>query len=276
MKINILKLKEQDIVAYNLLKASWLQKAIRRGDVETSLYIAQLYLNDNQQNGLYRKLLVFLTEDVGLACPEGFLIIDKFKDDILKQVALLALMPKNREVDRFLLGVRDHYHFLKQQPEISNEVETLNKVFLLADQYYSKKNKDHKNQLVNFFNTIISDNIFHKEITEKTLDNYFLLTKHNSFGARTALAFLVLLNLRKIDISNFQIPVINIKIVEKPIVDDYALDKHTSFGKMLKRGEDHWLQVGSVVFNEIHYASQYLKNGKEKYPYVIKYDIYNT
>jgi hypothetical protein len=269
MIIDIHTLKLNDIVAYNLVKASWLQKSIRRGDSITAKSIAQLYLDDNQEKGLYRKLLVFLTEDVGLGTPNGFLVI---KDKpILEQVELVSKMEKNRECDRFLLAVKNNYDLLKTNPELKEEVDTLNSILDLAKIFYEnkrlKQNKENLKKAILKLTENKSD--FLKEITILTLENYFLLTKYDSFGARTALAFIVLINLRNIEPNN-NIPTFdNIPPKILSIVDDYALDKHTPFGKMLDRGNDFWITSGSLLTNKVYYPSMLLSNGSEKYPYSI-------
>ena len=56
-------------------------------------------------------------------------------------------------------------------------------------------------------------------------------------------------------------------IVPLDIVDDFALDKHTGFGKKLNRGIEHWIKEGAPVYPERKYDSLYLSNGEEKYPY---------
>lgn len=269
MIIDINTLKLNDIVAYNLVKASWLQKSIRRGDVSTAKSIAQLYLDDNQEKGLYRKLLVFLTEDIGLGTPNGFLII---KDKpILEQVELITKMQKNRECDRFLLAVKNNYNLLKNNNEITIEVDTLHNILNLANIFYENKRlKQNKENLKSAILKLCENkSFFLQEMTQLTLDNYFFLTKHDSFGARTALAFIVLINLRNIE-PNMNIPIHeNIPLKILSIVDDYALDKHTPFGKMLDRGNEFWITNGSILNNKIHYQSMFLKNGNEKYPYSI-------
>lgn len=269
MIVDIFKLKEQDIIAYNLVKASWLQKAVRRGDAETAKAIGQLYLDDNQEQGLYRKLLIFITEDIGIATPQAILLI---KDKpILDQIEILAKCNKNRECDRFLLIVKDNYKYLIEDSDIDmvNEVKKLNELLIIADEYYSNKNKINKQKIIDYVNNLIIDKTdFIKEIAKITLDNYFFLTKHNSFGARTCLAFLILLIERNIESSNQNIIIENIKPRTILNVDDYALDKHTPYGKILNRGEDFWLKEGSIVFPELNYSSMYKKDKKEKYPYV--------
>lgn len=51
------------------------------------------------------------------------------------------------------------------------------------------------------------------------------------------------------------------------MVDGFALDKHTPFGKKLGKSEMDWYTEGAPVFPERKYPDLYLKNGEEKYPY---------
>jgi len=148
MMVDIFKLKEEDIVAYNLVKASWLQKAVRRGDIATAKAIANLYINDGQSAGLLRKLLVFITEDVGLGCPEGLFILDEF-EDILDKIDIICQMKKNREVDRFLLCGKAE--ILTNELEIKQEIDALSKLLDLADIWFSNKRlKINKENIIKY------------------------------------------------------------------------------------------------------------------------------
>lgn len=274
MIVDIHKLKETDIVAYSLVKASWLQKAVRRGDIATAKGIAQLYMNDGQSAGLLRKLLVFITEDVGLGCPEGLIILDRY-DDLFDKIDIMCQMNKNREVDRFLLCEKDSIELAKNF-EIKQEIETLSHLFSLADIWFNNKRpKINKENIIKFVTELtMNKSEFIQSISKKALDNYFLLSKHNSFGARTGLAFIVLISLRDIEPSNQEIKLSNIQPKTVSIVDDYALDKHTPYGKILNRGVDFWLTEGSKIYPEVTYKSQFLSDGSEKYPYSLTTKIY--
>lgn len=274
MNVNIFELKESDIVSYSLVKASWLQKAVRRGDIATAKGIATLYLKDNQSAGLLRKLLVFITEDIGLGCPEGLLLLNNYID-ILDKIDIMCQMNKNREVDRFLLCQKG-YEELAKNPEIKDEMNALTDLFNLADIWFNNKRlKINKLNIEKFVDGLtLNKSTFIKEVSKIALDNYFLLSKSASFGARTGLAFIVLLAIRDIKPSGQVIKLSGIPAKDILIVDDYALDKHTPYGKILNRGEAFWLAEGSKVYPEITYPSQYLASGLEKYPYSLTTKIY--
>lgn len=268
MKVDLLKLKETDMMSYGYVKASWLQKCVRRGLVDKAVSVANLYLQDNQKEGLRRKLLVFCYEDIGLGVPEMNLLLSK-ETDLLRQTEMLAKAPKNRENDRFLLAVRDFYPKLIKNSEIKEEVSVLHEICNLADTWFSNKrlklNKVNVEQGFSFLKEISTSD--GKEIIMQAEKDYFLLSKHNSFGARTSLAHIVLTSLRKINFSHWEIPQLNQAPIALSFVDDFALDKHTPFGKILGKTDKDWYKEGSVIHPEKLYPSLYLKNGAEKYPY---------
>lgn len=268
MEVNLLELRETDFVGYGYTKASWLQKCVRRGLVDKAVSLAELYLQDNQKEGLRRKLLVFCYEDIGLGIPEMNLLLSK-EEDLLKQTEMLARAPKNRENDRFLLAVRDFYLQLKEKLEIKEEVESLHEVCNVADTWFNNKRlKENKTRLQQVF-SLLKENCSEegKEIITQAEKDYFLLSKHNSFGARTSLAHMVLVSLRNISFSNWIVPELTLPRTSLSLVDDFALDKHTPFGKKLGKSDEDWYREGSVVSPEKKYPSLYLKNGEEKYPY---------
>ena len=281
-KINIINLRKQikrdpkTAISYNLLKASWLQKSIRRGLKDKAYFIGNLYLEDNQEEGLKRRLKIFSTEDIGIATPEIIFVLDHFRDNPLKQIIALSGVYKNREVDRFLLNTRDRYDNLIQSSdkELQNEVLILNEVLELSTIWFNNKRKNaYKNDIYNYFKNLDKNNSYSKEIN-LCLTNYFHLSKHKTLGARTQLAFLVLLILRNIEISQDRVNDIikkvdtyKIKSTEFRFVDDWAVDKHTIQGKKLHRGYDFWVEFGSKVHPEKDYPSLYDEKGNLKYHY---------
>lgn len=274
MKVNIFQLKEEDIVSYNLVKASWLQKAVRRGDIATAKAIAMLYINDGQIAGLLRKLQVFVTEDIGLGTPDAINIIRSYENP-LDKIDIICQMQKNREVDRFLLASYKKDLLLKNE-ELYTEIKTLDQILGLADIWFNNKRlKINKVNLENFVLRLVEDkSSWIKNTCIALLDNYFNLSKNNAFGARTGLALIVLISLRNINPEQVELHLSGIEPKLIDIVDDYALDKHTPFGKILNRGEDFWLKEGSKVFPERQYPSQFMKDGSEKYPYSLTISIY--
>lgn len=270
MNVDLLQLKEDDPMGYGFVKASWLQKCVRRGLVDKAVAIARLYLKDNQSEGLKRKLLVFTYEDIGQGTPDLNLLL-KQESDLLKQTEMLCLAPKNRENDRFLLAVRDFYPELVLNPEIQDEVKALKVILELADNWFNnkriKKNKEILQEAFKLMADGKSSTL--KEVIHQAELDYFFLSKHNAFGARTALAHSVLLSIRKnIEVNFFQKPSqYTLPDISLPFVDDFALDKHTPFGKLLNKGEKAWLLEGSITYPLRTYPELYQKDGSEKYPY---------
>jgi hypothetical protein len=270
MNVNINELKQTDLIAYNLLKASWLQKSIRRGLTDTAIAIAKLYLNDNQIEGLKRKLLVFCFEDIGLGCPDMILHLKK-ESDLINQIKILCQSKKNRETDRFLLAVKDFYPKLKLNKEIYEEVETMHILCKTADDWFSNKRKksnlDNLRKMIDLLKENQSD--LNKEIITESFNSYIELSKHNAFGARTALSLICLLSVRNFNTTTSEFQLDTHKEIDLSTVDDWALDKHTSFGKLLNRGLDFWFKEGIVISNERIYPELFLSNKIEKYPYTL-------
>lgn len=269
MKVLFHELKDKDIVAYSLVKASWLQKLVRRGMVNSAVSLGQIYLDENQGQGLYRKLLVFCAEDIGLGYPQAILEIDSIKDP-LHQIEFLCKVPKNREPDRFLYNVRNKFDELVKNPETAKEAKTLNILLKISEKWLAnKRDKNNKKELENVFD-ILANNCSestNKEIIQAIKEKYFLLVKHNSFGLSNLLALATLVSVRDIPLPEKIIVNYEAEIVKLEYVDDFALDKHTSFGKQLNRGIEHFFEEGSKVFPEKKYPNLYLSNGEEKYPY---------
>lgn len=257
-KINIHDLKNQDYVAFNLVKASWLQKAIRRGENAKALAIANLYIKENQIEGLKRRLMVFATEDIGIATP-NILILLKNKN-VRETINILCQSYKNREVDRFLLNVRDN----KDVKDLK-EVKILKNLLNLSNVwFFNKRIKSNKEDLIEYvFSYDLNE--FQKETCEIALENYFLLSKHKTLGARTNLAFIALIigrNIKKERLKqDYDLTFSSMEIISS--VDSYALDKHTPFGT---KTYEEWVEFGAVVFPELKYDDAYLNN-KELYPY---------
>lgn len=269
MNVDLLKLKEDDPMAYGFVKASWLQKCVRRGLIDKAVALARLYLKDNQSEGLRRKLLVFAYEDIGQGTPDINLLL-RDEEDLLKQTELLCLAFKNRENDRFLLAVRDFYPQLVVIPELKEEVETLKLVLDLADAWFGNKRIKRNKEVLQAAFEMLKENKSEeiKAIISQAEADYFLLSKHGSFGARTALAHCVLLSLRPVQLGLVNKPQIYTQPdIVLPFVDEFALDKHTPFGKMLNKDEKAWLLEGSITSPVRDYPELYKSNGEEKYPY---------
>ena len=256
--INIFELKEKDYVAFNLVKASWLQKCIRRGLNAKALAIANLYIEENQIEGLKRRLKVYATEDIGIATPEILILL---KDKNIKEtINILCQSNKNREVDRFLLNVRDNkvnYDLL--EIKILKDLLNLSNVW-----FFNKRVKSNKKDIENYvFSYDLNE--FQKESCKIALENYFLLSKHKTLGARTNLAFIALLIGRNIKNEREKINYdLSFSKMEKlKYVDEFALDKHTPFGSS---SYEEWVKNGSILNPLLDYEDAYLL-GKEKYSY---------
>lgn len=250
MQVNIHELKEKDIISYNLVKASWLQKCIRRGMVDRALGIGQLYLNDGQKAGLERKLIVFASEDIGLGNPSALLDIKNLT--IQEKIEYLARSPKNRETDRFLLKVRDEYFSMEK----TKEVKIFHKMLEISSIWFdNKRDKKILENLKLIFEKLkqIRNDDFTNQLLDECLNQYLFLSKKNAFGARTLLSLAVLFAVRQMSPIEFTIHQYVGKVEDLEIVDDFALDKHTPFGKILNRGIEHWELFGQMVHPERKY-----------------------
>ena len=76
---------------YNLMKASLLQKLIRRGMTREALYIGTIFLKQGHEKGLRRRLQIIAAEDIGLGWPESLNYIEKNEFlQCLRRAALLT------------------------------------------------------------------------------------------------------------------------------------------------------------------------------------------
>lgn len=257
--INIFDLKDTDYVAFNLVKASWLQKCIRRGLNARALAIANIYIKEDQVEGLKRRLKVYATEDIGIATPDILILLEK--KSIKETINILCQSYKNREVDRFLLNVRDKkvdYDLLKVK--ILKDLLNLSNVW-----FFNKRVKQNTKNLHDYVQSY-DLNEFQKKTCNIALDNYFLLSKSKTLGARTNLAFIALIIGRNITKKRDQVVEydLNYSQMEKiKIVDEFALDKHTPFGTS---SYDEWVKNVSIVHPLLIYKDAFIKE-KEKYTY---------
>lgn len=266
---------KEDAPSYNLLKASLLQKLIRRGMVHEANYVAQLYLNENQSKGLKRRLQIIAAEDIGIGWPESVLYIEQNQDNLIQVTSALAQANKNRESDRFLLAVAynfDHYknHYDKN---VRIECKSLNHLFNFSKQWFENKNAKTLSSLkIELAKMEKYD--FNKEAIHQLTENYISLTKQKVHGARCQLALAVLLYIRQIPVTGFQ-PIDD--IAQKPFdeIFDFAIDMHTPIGKDLKRDFNHWVENCVQVKPELFYDSLYDEKGIEKYPLVSESNKFN-
>lgn len=258
---------KDDPYSYNLLRASLLQKLIRRGMIGESLYLAQNYIESNHSKALKRKLEVIAAEDVGLGWPEAVCFIEDNKDDLLLCTSALCQAYKNREPDRFLHTVGNGLSSVRGRgQEILIESASLNKLLGLAHAWENKKDNENLGKLKEAFNKLTELAVL-SDVVQKCGLSYLDLVRGKVHGADNLLALIVLLTIRKVEPSLWNPDVNNLQITPFDEMFDFALDMHTPIGKKLNRGFDHWLKEGSVVVPEINYPSLYDSHGKLKYTY---------
>lgn len=267
MEINLIELKEKDPAAYGLTRASLIQKLIRRSMLPEALWVTRLFIEDGHQKGLKRRLLQICAEDIGLCCPKAIEYITQ-EEDLYKCTALLCLVPKNREVDRFLLSVAyNPEKFTQASSQVKKEVEVLQHLIQLSNTWFNNKRK--KEHLINFkkaFEFLASCSPEYSSTIILAGDIYIDLSRANVHGARVMLALASLLATRKVE--NQSLPDLSNLPSEKVLdsVPDYALDMHTPAGRKQNRGFQHWVQEGAKVTPEMTYSDLYDSKGQEKYP----------
>ena len=255
---------------YNLMKASLLQKLIRRGMTREALYIGTIFLKQGHEKGLRRRLQIIAAEDIGLGWPESLNYIEK-NEDLLKIIQALCEAPKNRESDRFLLVVANDVNSTKGRGKsIEYEVRVLERLFELSSMWFNNpRDKVALANLRNAFSKMAENNSLGETI--KILgENYIHLTKQKVHGARCQMALAALIYCRKWKPTKF-IP--SDKLEEPKEFDeifDFAIDMHTPIGKKLKRDFNHWIKNCVQVIPEIKYRDLLDDIGKEKYPLTYK------
>lgn len=251
----------------NLMKASLLQKLIRRGIVEEALYIGDMYIKANQSKGLRRRLQIICAEDLGF----GWLGSVKFlnqTEDLLLVIENMCLAPKNRESDIFLLSVaaKDKALLNLKDPQVNYEVRVLSRLFELSSIWFNDKNKENLTNLKNAFSKM-SENHKYGEIISILGDNYIELTKQKVHGARCQMALAALVYARKWDKEEVFTP--RLQSQSKPRefdeIFDFAIDMHTPIGKKLKLDFEHWIQNCILVSPEIKYPELLDSQGILKY-----------
>ena len=266
MIVNLKQLKIEDVVSYNLVRASLLQKLIRRSLLPEALFVVDLYLEDKQTAGLNRRLLQIAVEDVGLCLPNAIELLEA-EPDFHKKVAILCLAHKNREVDRFMLTVAYRpIRFKNADPQTQKEGMTMHKLIKLSTEWFENKRK--KETLKNLQDYVQSLSLKSKWSSTilKALDIYLDLSRANVHGARVMLGLISLLATREVE--DRQAPDISQLPLSQEVVNvpDYALDRHTPFGKILKRDFSHWEEHGAFVSPELKYPDLLDSKNEEKYP----------
>lgn len=259
---------KNDPASYNLIKASLLQKLIRRGMVNEANFVASLYLQDNQEKGLRRRLQIITAEDIGIGWPMATIFV-KNEKDLIKITSALAQAPKNRESDRFLLCVANKIQSFKNHKDsnVINEVSLLDELFTETAKWFNEKNSINLKNLKNTLSKI-ETNTLNSEIIKELNVNYLELTKAKIHGARCQLALAVLLFTRQISKNDyiFEPDLTKTELSSFDEIFDFAIDMHTPIGKKLNRGFDHWVKNCVEVNPELKYPTLYDQFGNEKYP----------
>ena len=266
MIIHLLQLKDKDIQDYALVRASLLQKLLRRGMTEEALWVAGLFINDGHEKGLKRKLFQIAAEDVGLGNP--YLLTD-LKNDTSWQTMVVRICrsPKNRETNRFHVLTKYWVNYFMDHDETTkDEVRKLHKLLKLAKTWSeNKRKKDTLKEFQEYFLSLKEGNSVSPSTIEDCLILYLDLARHGTFSSEDILALAVLLSTRNPQ----KAPELDLSIPEARICDpvpQFALDRHTGYGKKLNRGWDHWEQEGAKVYPAISYPSLLEEGGKERYP----------
>lgn len=258
-------IEETDYHELNLIKASYLQKMIRRGDVGRSLSIADMYKESGHVNALNRRLSQIWGEDISVANPELIIKLRNPDIEIDEKINLLCLSKKNREADRFLITYLYAINTInKSNKEIFREVAVLNKIIKLANSFYESKGKiksNFKKELKESFSIL---NNKKRECIDFCLESYFELSKSKVHGARVMLSAAILIGLRdlKSKKEKFEIKKERSSIEEIP---DYVTDIHTKTGRKIGKTIEDWAKEGAFVSNEMVVNGQFI-NSEEKYP----------
>lgn len=258
---------------YNLVRASLLQKLIRRNMVEEALYVGELFIKDGHHKGLKRRLQVIAAEDIGLGWVNSVIFLEKYSDNLLLVIQSLCEAPKNREADRFLLTVANNRDsVINRGHDILHETKLLLRLFTLSSLWFSnKKIKDHLQNLKNAFSLMAKDHEYSEAIIQLG-QNYIDLTKAQIHGARCQMALATLIYSRKWKDQFGYVPKETLEYQSKPFdeIFDFALDMHTPIGKKLKRDFNHWINNCVEVHPLVTYDSLYDDKGKEKYPLLLE------
>lgn len=261
-----------EMYSYNLIKTSYLQKMIRRGYTGKALSIADLYIKNNQEKALVRRLYQIWAEDISVASPNGIMVLNDPNYSIDQKITYLCQTPKSREADHFLVTVdyaREVLNMKEMSEDQLKEVQVLIFLLDLCDKWFSAEKKEKKAAklaLEKGFNRLCDEGK-HNGIIKSCLDHYYILSKAKVHGARVMIAAAILISLRRLPLEETDINQLIIPQREEiDEIPDYVLDIHTPLGKKLKKTVRDWATHGAVIFPDFEYPSKYNSKGEEKYP----------
>ena len=257
---------KDDYYAYNLLKASHLQKLIRRGMAPEACHIAQLYLNDKQPKGLQRRLQIIASEDIGLGWPESIEYINS-EPDLLKVTTALCQAEKTQEAGLFLMSSdKPMSYFNEKGKDTVVEIASLKKILHLANTWDEQKSKSNLKNLKDAFDKIAQISLLPNVVRELGV-SFLDIKRSKAYGAELLLGMMILIAIRKIGPSGFVPDVSSIEVKEFDQMFDFAVDMHTTVGKQMGRGIAHWKEHGVLIVPEITYPSMFDINGQKKYSF---------
>lgn len=265
--VDLLKLKDEDIQSYALVRASLLQKLIRRGMTAQALWTANLFITDGHQKGLRRKLYQICAEDIGLGNP--YLLSELIKEENWQvMVTKMCLSHKNRETNRFhVITKYNPKYFVNKSESTKAEARLLWNLLKASKEWIeNKRSKEKKQTLERLFDELKENNTVQPDTIEDCKVTYIELARAGTFSCDDVLSLAVLLSTRNPKKENIIVNSIPSMSAANP-VPQFALDRHTSYGKKLGRGWEHWEKEGVVVYPEITYDSLKDENGIERYPH---------
>jgi len=251
---------------------SWLQKSIRRCNINDSMMYWRELIEAGQLNYIWKRIFIYMVEDIWMWNLYIWEIILKlyewFQKDkninhfeekwIYKAIYLLCISNKNRENDNMISLINKFDWWIKKDKEFI-------KKYCIESIYNSKSKKKQKevlNMLDEDFKNYINVDLYniYKNILIKCWDlnwkdwinlffiNFYLIKKYNIW-------FNYYKNWRNewydsiIDtINNFKFTFGNI---EQFKIKDYIFDKHTTKGKKLWRGFKFFFEVWAFLENEV-------------------------
>lgn len=274
---------------------SALQKYIRRGNVKKAQYIAcELDLFRFYPNGkaswtnFYNRLRVIALEDIGIACPEIFSVIDKLFDNwlacqgnlsvnMLRAVKIMCMCPHSRFYSHLRAYMKNqpeshipkYSHPLGKDEKLRESVDNLvwcleNKnihAWYWVDQILKEEKLQEKRQQSTRPGFLIFDIVRHFAVFRDTLATcekwYKTLKVKEQFLCCVHPVYVYILEDEIIPFpSCFEVVQQNLKPYNRVLtnqtieIDDYVYDMHTQVGRTLKRDPADFAVEGSLVAYE--------------------------